>query len=1219
MNQGYNYNTIPEISLEKIVDKIDAFRKEAICMAKEHNSSTNTQTFYKVLQKYCYFHKDDTDSSAIFLDIIFYLGNKLFKYLKSQEVDVSHHTFWFNYNPRYFSNEELGRIVNEKELAYRLCREGDNKSSYDIIDFQNKDDYNVYYFRRIIGEGSKIEGVSENIISIQQILCNHKDIELIKVYRDADEISWKIKKYGNDKMFSLEDVSLFNINEQFYYSLFLKKTFDIDVNESEIPQYLKQSPDEFKKDDAKYTPIFLYMCNISAPFSSTNNFSGSIMFSSDTDFDPILLSKEIDHIKSIVELITDIEVQYLSIRNKELTLQESVKSAISAIMSRNMSHNLGSHYLYYTKSHLDKVASDFLNYGDNTSQFAPDIRGAARVLGYVQGRMDYLATVISQDKYPYGSINFKTHIWDELTIDDFSARHFSDVSDINKRTTNYLLSNLVQSENFTRPDVRNGDYSLDNYLLYLNVKYSNKKDKKGQDLYSRFTGLLKFKQQEDEVKKELSQLYIALPGGTMSCHAFFNIVENFIRNSAKYLQSDFKSTVNKQGISQTKLIFTIAIRRNPDNNDFFDFIIYDNKNNANRIVDEIHMRSLYTSIVQHTLGEIKIIDKIGHIEKESKGFKEMLFSALWMHAYNFEEKSFAEIIAEINEIDVADEKDEAKRELLREQKLNLIEKYAFKMVQVIDDKDKTNLIVLDRNNISKYSGKDFDKASLGLVLTIPEFKQEGQFVPQKDKEITKQKLLNIYADIINVPKEFEFYNPQKEYSGLFPRAFSGDKNLDLIDKFKSILYRRFGNFDEYCLNFDEGVLGPDDVAISKRIRFKRHLSSKDKGYLMERFKDYAYADTISGGNFTLTIEQLCNEGWNGTSFDESTRFFALKVMESALTRITIIDERLYNSNALGHEDELSLKNIRVLNYNTFEDKLADVLKYSQTLLFNGVKSNELKPKTISKLKGAIEKALEEAIFSVRHIEQTTISEPEVEECKKGLTTGIEKIITDTIDSLRNTIEACKLIPEDEKRLVSFNENIAQFVKTMHGPEIENSAALRALIAPTIEKIKDKIVNEVNYYAKGDISCILQGNAFRDNNDDTLFLSIHLGLVEKMLKNSEWLNKEISYRLSLQEKGANPARKNLEVYNRLEDNRVRMFMEIIREKFSYHMADSGRKEIYISIHSGRGNFSKELENSLKEYPFITLSALENAFNNCKYLLSQLFYNTVYLGKGIANEK
>ena len=167
----------------------------------------------------------------------------------------------------------------------------------------------------------------------------------------------------------------------------------------------------------------------------------------------------------------------------------------------------------------------------------------------------------------------------------------------------------------------------------------------------------------------------------------------------------------------------------------------------------------------------------------------------------------------------------------------------------------------------------------------------------------------------------------------------------------------------------------------------------------------------------------------------------------------------------------------------------------------------------------------------------------------------------------------------------------------------------------ILSIKNFILNIVNEFTHGDISCILQGNNFRDGKENTLFLSIHLGLIEKMLKNSEWLNSEITGRIASRNA---QERKRQRVTDRLSDERVKEFMRILKEKFtSYDIYNN--KEIYISIHSGRGNYSKELEGPLKHYPFITLSALENAFNNSKYLLSQVFYNTVYIGKGYANEQ
>lgn len=903
-------------------------------------------------------------------------------------------------------------------------------------------------------------------------------------------------------------------------------------------------------------------------------------------------------------------------------LLESIKSAVSAIMSRNMSHNLGSHYLYYTKAHLDKVSYEFLNYGDETGKFAPDIRGAAKVLGYVQGRMDYLATVISQDKYPYGSVNFKTHIWDELTIDDFSSRHFGDPSERNKRTTNYLLSNLVMSENFTRPDVREGGCSPDRYLLFLNARYTRTKNSNNEDIYVKFTGTLQNKKVEDAVKKDLSQLYLALPGGTMSCHAFFNVIENFIRNSAKYLQSDFKSGRRKDGdvISAVPFLnFTIAIRRNPSDNNLLDFIIFDNKQNANRIVNEKKQVTLYNNIVYNVLGELRIIDDSGHIEKEAKGFKEMLFSALWMHAYNFGNKTFADIISEINDIDVRSEKDQEKKESLRRDKIKLIENYAFRVVQVIDNEKLSTLTILDREELPTYTNKDLDKASLGIIVTIPEFKQEGSFCPiLSNPEKTKQELMKTYADIVTVPAEYEFYESNKEFTGLFPRPYSGISDISLNDKFKTLLRRRFAGFDDYCLDFDSGPMGPESTDLSHRVYFKRHLSTKDKDCLMNKYRNYAYADTISGGNFTITIEQLCKEGWNGSSFDKQSEFFALKVIESALTRITIIDERLYNSNALGHEDELSLKNIRVLNYNTFEDKLSDVLNNCRFVLYKGVQDKKIGKNKLEKIKRTLKDALEEAYCSVKHIQEITEEMQDISQSVDWLVDYVENKLRNSIDSFSKDISGCQELAGDELRTQSYNNLIINYVETLSSSELEKSTALRKLIAPVVEKIRDKIVQEVNSFADGDMSCILQGNVFRDMKDDSLFLSIHLGLVEKILKNSEWVNYEITRRLSLLNTGDSQKKKDLEVYDRLSDDRVAIFMEMLHEKFASTDTTGQRKELFISIHSGRGNFSRELERSLKRYPFITLSALENAFNNCKYLLSQVFYNTIYLGKGVANE-
>lgn len=755
---------------------------------------------------------------------------------------------------------------------------------------------------------------------------------------------------------------------------------------------------------------------------------------------------------------------------------EAIKSAISAIMSRNMSHNLGSHYLYYTKAHLEELAK-------TQTDIAPDIRGSAKVLGYIQARMDYLATVISNDKYPYGAVNFKSQIYDELTVDKFSKRHFYKDDDKNLRTTNFLLANLVFSENFSISDIHENDNissrnsnrktSLD---LYVKLQ-----DESG--LYEQFTGtnsMARFgwptHKTEEHVKDRLSNLYIALPGGIMSSHALFNVIENFIRNSAKYLQVDFK---------EEGLIFNIAIREHigaEDGNSYVDLILYDNKRNANKCQSckvnyitktldsqQRQTKTLY-EVILNKLGGIKIVnDSNNEIEKDNKGFKEILFSSAWMKSYTYSESTYADIMAEIN----ADSDEDTK--------LSLIEKYGFSLIQVVERKvgSKNNtrfhLDVYDRSTYRQIPENDIPDANLGIMITLPKFNNYVEFETKDSLKANVESMLNVYSDIVGVDEK---YYANDVISHCFPRAYKG-KATSPVAMLKEILNERFGNIDDYKLvlddtngqckeNFDINL--SESERIAKTIYFKRHLNSKAR---ISDYVNYAYADTVSGGNFTVTINDLIKKGLlpDGTYKDEDSEFFALKVKESALTRITIIDERLYNS-MVGRELENAIKNLRVLNYTEEKDD-----------------HNYLKGKD----------------------------------------------------------------------------------------------------------------NNFNIFDH-----ILKGNEFSDHRNGTHFLSIHLGLVEKMLKNSVLLNNQIDKYLI--EKEINSTSND-----NLAPERVTAFMRLLERNF-----DIGGNSTFVSVHSGRGNFSKELEGPLARYPFVSLSALENAFNNSKYLLSQIFYNTVYIGKGMAND-
>lgn len=164
--------------------------------------------------------------------------------------------------------------------------------------------------------------------------------------------------------------------------------------------------------------------------------------------------------------------------------REAVKSAKAAIMSRNMSHNLGSHVMAYLKQNLgsvidivkgnviEKIVSNnqlntqidlWKDYLRNEADLdvtkgdenryknqieLPFLVGIGHFISYMQERQDYIATV-STDYVPYfSSLNFKDDIYDVLNPDLRYLRH---TDRIGGRPDNILLSFIARSEGLQRP------------------------------------------------------------------------------------------------------------------------------------------------------------------------------------------------------------------------------------------------------------------------------------------------------------------------------------------------------------------------------------------------------------------------------------------------------------------------------------------------------------------------------------------------------------------------------------------------------------------------------------------------------------------------------------------------------------------------------------------------------------------------------------------------
>ena len=223
------------------------------------------------------------------------------------------------------------------------------------------------------------------------------------------------------------------------------------------------------------------------------------------------------------------------------------KSAKAAIMSRNMSHNIGSHVMSYLKQHLgsvkdiiaDGILSDLIN-GENEldkklnntteNTTLPFLMGLGHFISYIQERQDFIAT-IATDYIPYfGNINVKDTIYDELNPDKRAERH---TERTNGKTNNILLGNIARSEGLGRNNQSTSKRSGQLADIILNFQDSNNNVFDGNPVVNKDNTIVG-RENAKKALEEMRKWEVSVPGGVIGRQAVFSIVENLIRNTAKH-------------------------------------------------------------------------------------------------------------------------------------------------------------------------------------------------------------------------------------------------------------------------------------------------------------------------------------------------------------------------------------------------------------------------------------------------------------------------------------------------------------------------------------------------------------------------------------------------------------------------------------------------------------------------------------------------------------
>ena len=204
-------------------------------------------------------------------------------------------------------------------------------------------------------------------------------------------------------------------------------------------------------------------------------------------------------VQVLVTLVSRVFFRLHDIVYKRRIKETSLKSAIGSIMSRNGSHNIGSHVLAALSHNVGTMPDDRLLYQ------------------YIQHRMDYIATATTD----FPTWSGETKLVNGLIRRFLSQRHLLD---------HIAGSEGLHSFKFQDPNVSGKARREQTDTIKLHIR---RKDEKG-------TIISDFITEDNEtngssvVDKLKNDISVAMPGGVIGAHAFFTILENVIRNAAKH-------------------------------------------------------------------------------------------------------------------------------------------------------------------------------------------------------------------------------------------------------------------------------------------------------------------------------------------------------------------------------------------------------------------------------------------------------------------------------------------------------------------------------------------------------------------------------------------------------------------------------------------------------------------------------------------------------------
>jgi len=265
-----------------------------------------------------------------------------------------------------------------------------------------------------------------------------------------------------------------------------------------------------------------------------------ILLEIDDNTDILKILKELT--VDIWRYLIDITYNYLFQIGFDLykrALNSSIKSSIAAIMSRNVSHNIGSHI-------ISTITNTLNDYAD-----------AQYLFKYIQQRMDFIATITTE---------FPKWTYPAWFVRDIMRRFYEQ---------RLLLKYIGRSEGLDAYEFQGNKKEEDQekqsskIVINVDIEKVEKKDNNEEKTY--YHHIITINRDGLEKARRSLELdkAIAIPGGVIGNQAFYTILENIIRNSAKHAWA--KKKENKPD----NLEITILLK-DYDDKDYYVVEIWDN-------------------------------------------------------------------------------------------------------------------------------------------------------------------------------------------------------------------------------------------------------------------------------------------------------------------------------------------------------------------------------------------------------------------------------------------------------------------------------------------------------------------------------------------------------------------------------------------------------------------------------------------------------------------